>query len=173
MNQLNFHIFHKTHYFWQQIKAWQSFRISCRAKVNRAPVNMEWSCECVWPAGVLWSPDQGVAALAGRSGHAAEEEGDRGQAAVGQQAGQTATGQRGDRWGTTQRNPNSDNNYLTVLGLMKGPLPRASLTPVIDVLCCYDGEDIFTWMDSRFWWLKVGSHRSSSLKFPSANYDQI
>lgn len=58
----------------------------------------------LWPAGVVWSADEGVAALAGRSGHAAEKEGDRGQTAVGQQAWQAAAGQRGDRWGTTGAN---------------------------------------------------------------------
>lgn len=43
-----------------------------------------------------------MAALAGCSDHAAEEERDRGQTAVGQQAGQTAAGQGRDRRGTTQ-----------------------------------------------------------------------
>lgn len=64
------------------------------------------ACECVCVCvcdleGVVRSPDEGVAALAGRSGHVAEEEGGRGQAALGQQAGQTAAGQRGDRRGHT------------------------------------------------------------------------
>lgn len=58
-------------------------------------------CVCVWPIGVVWSPDEGVATLAGRSDHAAEEEGDWGQTAVGQQARQAAAGQRGDHRGTT------------------------------------------------------------------------
>lgn len=38
------------------------------------------------PAGVIRSPDEGMAALAGCSDHAAKEEGDRGQTALGQQA---------------------------------------------------------------------------------------
>lgn len=62
---------------------------------------MKWSSVLLWPAGVVWSPDEGVAALAGCSDRAAEEEGDWGQTAVGQQAWQTSAGQRGDRWGMT------------------------------------------------------------------------
>lgn len=41
-------------------------------------------CVCVCPAGVIWPADESVAALAGRSDGAAEEEGDGGEAAVGQ-----------------------------------------------------------------------------------------
>ncbi len=68
---------------------------------------MKWSSVCLWPAGVVWSPDEGVAALAGRSDRAAEEEGDWGQTAVGQQARQTAAGQRRDSRGTTRAKINT------------------------------------------------------------------
>lgn len=73
---------------------------------------MKWSCVCLWPAGVVWSPDEGVAALAGCSDRPAEEEGDGGQTAVGQQARQTAAGQRGDRWGKNNsgQHQHCDNN---------------------------------------------------------------
>lgn len=45
-------------------------------------------------SGVFWPAHAGVAAMAGGSEHTPEEEGGRGQAAVGQQARQTAAGQR-------------------------------------------------------------------------------
>lgn len=94
-------------------KHWQW--LSTSHAIYLANVNTGWSSVGLWPAGVVWLPDEVLAALAGRSGHAAEEEGDGGQAAVGQQAGQAAAGQRGDRRGKAQAKINTGRSF-EVLG---------------------------------------------------------
>lgn len=56
--------------------------------------NLAWAS-----TGLFWPAHAGVAAMAGGSEHAPEEERGRGQAAVGQQTWQTAAGKRGDNRG--------------------------------------------------------------------------
>ena len=61
-------------------------------------------CKCLHlPTGLLWPAHASVAALAGGSEHAAEEEGGRGQVAVGQQAWQAAAGQGGHHRGKERK----------------------------------------------------------------------